>query len=50
MVFCRRMLDKGLVVVPGSAFAAPGHFRISYAVEDDVLDRGLAMLRKALGA
>lgn len=48
MVFCRRMLDKGLVVVPGSAFATPGHFRISYSVGEDVLERGISILRKAL--
>jgi len=48
MVFCRRMLDQGLVVVPGSAFAATGHFRLSYAVPDDVLERGLEILRRAV--
>lgn len=44
LVFCRRMLDRGLVVVPGTAFGAPGRFRISYAVELPVLERGLRML------
>ena len=48
MVFCRRMLDQGLVVVPGTAFAAPGYFRISYAVDENVLERGLALLKQAL--
>jgi len=48
MVFCRRMLEQGLVIVPGAAFGAPGHFRISYAVEEDVLERGLAILRRAV--
>jgi aspartate aminotransferase len=48
LVFCRRMLDRGLVIVPGTAFGAPGRFRISYAVELDVLDRGLAMLAEAV--
>jgi len=46
--FCRRMLDKGLVVVPGTAFDGPGHFRMSYAVDDAVLDRGLDILREGL--
>ena len=45
LVFCRRMLEKGLVVVPGAAFGTAGHFRISYAVDDDVLERGLAILK-----
>ena len=42
------MLDQGLVVVPGSAFGAPGRFRLSYAVDDEVLDRGLEILKRAL--
>lgn len=48
LAFCRRALDLGLVVVPGSAFDTPGHFRISYAVDEDVLERGLALLKQAL--
>jgi aspartate aminotransferase len=48
LVFCRRMLDQGLVIVPGMAFGAPGYFRMSYAADDAVLDRGLEILRKAL--
>ena len=48
LVFCRRMLDKGLVVVPGTACGAPGRFRISYAVDEAVLERGLGMLRGAI--
>ncbi len=48
MEFCRRMLDKGLVLVPGTAFGCPGRFRMSYAVAEDVLERGLKILREAL--
>jgi aspartate/methionine/tyrosine aminotransferase len=43
------MLDQGLVVVPGSAFAAAGHFRLSYAVEEEILERGLGILEQAAG-
>ncbi|MHC4959457.1 MAG: pyridoxal phosphate-dependent aminotransferase [Planctomycetota bacterium] len=48
LVFCRRMLDQGLVIVPGAAFGAPGRFRLSYAVDDDVLDRGLEILKRSV--
>ncbi|MDH3590273.1 MAG: aminotransferase class I/II-fold pyridoxal phosphate-dependent enzyme, partial [Planctomycetota bacterium] len=48
MVFCRRMLDQGLVIVPGTAFAAPGHFRISYAVPEETLERGLDLLKRSV--
>ncbi len=47
LVFCRRMLDQGLVVVPGTAFGAPGHFRLSYAVDLPVLKRGMEILAAA---
>jgi len=48
LVFCRRMLDNGLVVVPGMAFGTPGRFRLSYAVDEDVLARGLEILKRAV--
>jgi len=48
LVFCRRMLDQGLVVVPGSAFGKQGHFRISYAVPEEILARGLEILKRSV--
>lgn len=39
----QRLLDHELVaVVPGEAFGAPGHFRLSCALSDDDLHEGLA--------
>jgi aspartate aminotransferase len=49
LAFCRRMLDRGLVVVPGTAFGSPGRFRMSYAVDLPTLERGLAILKSSLG-
>ena len=49
LVFCRRMLDQGLVLVPGTAFAAAGHFRLCYAVDEEILERGLEILERAAG-
>ena len=48
MSFCRRMLDQGLIIVPGSAFAAPGRVRLSYAVDMDTLQRGLEILKRSV--
>ncbi|MDH3592804.1 MAG: pyridoxal phosphate-dependent aminotransferase [Planctomycetota bacterium] len=48
LVFCRRMLDKGLILVPGTAFGIPGHFRLSYSVPEDVLARGLRILAESV--
>jgi len=45
--FVRAALDRRLLVVPGSAFSSQAsHFRISFAAEDDVLERGLRALRE----
>jgi aspartate aminotransferase len=43
------LLDEtGVATVPGSAFAAPGHLRISFAASEDSLRKGLTLLRRAL--
>jgi aspartate aminotransferase len=42
------LLDEtGVATVPGAAFRAPGHLRISFAVDESTLDRGLRLLRGA---
>ena len=48
LVFCRRMLDQGLILVPGTAFSTPGHFRLCYAVDEVVLERGLEILKRSV--
>ena len=45
--FVRRAIDRGLLIVPGSACSRKStHFRISYAVPDRILERGVEILRK----
>lgn len=45
----RRLLEENqLVVVPGEAFGAPGHLRISLAAGSEELIEGLSRLRQAL--
>lgn len=40
--FCEQLLAKGLVAaVPGSAFGAPGYFRVSYATSDENLEKAM---------
>ena len=51
--FCSRLLEQeSVAVVPGSAFgsAGEGHFRASYAVGFDTLDRALEGLQRFLSA
>lgn len=43
--FVEKAFEKELLIVPGNAFSAQdSHFRISYAVPDEVLERGLEVL------
>lgn len=41
--------QHGLAMVPGSAFAAPGHMRISFAADSQALDKALTRLQDAFG-
>ncbi len=47
VAFVRKLIEHGVLVVPGSGFGWPGHFRISYCVEDRVLEGALAGFRAA---
>lgn len=40
--------EAGVAIVPGEAFGAPGYARLSYALSDEDLDRGLAAMAAAL--
>ena len=46
--FCDHLLKQNVIVVPGAGFGRPGHFRISYAVEDSVIERSLPAFEQAL--
>lgn len=49
--FCSYLLEAvGVAVVPGSAFEAPGHFRLSFAVDDAILKKALDRIEKAVKA
>lgn len=43
------LLSKaGVALVPGSAFGAPGHMRLSFATSMDILEEAVARIKKAL--
>jgi len=47
--FCNYLLDSELVaVVPGSAFLAPGHIRLSYASSPEKIREGMKRLKQFL--
>jgi aspartate/methionine/tyrosine aminotransferase len=48
---CEALLDTAKVaIVPGEAFGAPGHARLSFALGDDDLGEGVRRIAAALGA
>ena len=50
MALANHLLDEAQVaVVPGSAFGAPGHMRLSYATSEDLIEEGIARIARALG-
>jgi aspartate aminotransferase len=51
VVFCEQLLDSvGVAVVPGSAFGAPAHLRISFAASLETLVTALARIEKFMAA
>ena len=50
VAFTRDLLQWNVLVVPGRGFGTPGYFRISYCVEDWVLEGAAEGLAKAVSA
>ena len=51
VVFCEQLLDSaGVAVVPGSAFGAPGHLRISFAASLETLVAALTRVENFMAA
>jgi aspartate aminotransferase len=46
--FSERLLDHGVALVPGSAFGADGHVRISFATSMDNLKQAVARIHQAV--
>ncbi len=44
--FVERLKREGLLVVPGEAFGAPGYFRVSFCVENEVIRRALKIFER----
>jgi len=40
--------EENILVVPGSGFGGPGHFRIAYCVEDSTIEGSLPGFRRAM--
>lgn len=50
VAFCEKALEERVLVVPGSGFGRPGHFRLAYCTDDRTIAEGLkALARTAEG-
>ncbi len=51
IAICEWLLEEaGVALVPGAAFGAPGHVRISYAVAQETLEEAIRRIRRATDA
>lgn len=48
MTFVKKLLQKNILVVPGSGFGAPGYFRIAYCVEDKTIINSMRGFAEAI--
>src|SRR5690606_4701030 len=49
--FCEQLLEaEGVALVPGSAFGAPGHLRMSFAADASTLNEALDRMARFVGA
>ena len=46
--FVKALQDELILVVPGSGFGGPGHFRISYCVDDETIINAIPAFKKVM--
>lgn len=46
--FVRMLQEENILVVPGSGFGGPGHFRIAYCVDDRTIEGAMPGFRRAM--
>lgn len=47
VAFAQALTEELILVVPGSGFGGPGHFRIAYCVEDDTITNAMPGFQRA---
>ena len=48
IVFTNKLMEQLVLAVPGTGFGGPGHFRLAFCVDETVIHRAAAGLRKAI--
>ena len=46
VAFVNKLLDERILAVPGSGFGGPGHFRLAFCVEDEVIARSADVYKR----
>lgn len=46
VAFCKKAMEKDLLMVPGDSFGAPGYFRLAYCVPTEKVERSLDAFRR----
>lgn len=46
--FARMLQEENILVVPGSGFGGPGHFRVAYCVDDKTIEGAIPGFRRAM--
>lgn len=44
--FCKKAMEKDLMLVPGDIFGCPGHFRIAYCVPTERVEKALPIFQE----
>ena len=44
--FCKKAMEKDLLLVPGDGFGCPGYFRMAYCINTEKVERSLEAFRK----
>ncbi len=48
VTFCQRLLEQKVLAVPGTGFGCPGHFRLTFCVDESVIRGSAQAFAKAL--
>ena len=47
VAFCAKLMEHGIIAVPGRGFGMPGYIRVCCAVERDIIERSAAAFKEA---
>ena len=48
--FCNRLMEEKILAVPGSGFGGPGYFRLTFCVEEEVINRSAEGFKRAINS